>query len=233
MIFPSIEHEAIVQENDRTRLDVSKTYSSKGAPAIVKVEIQPYTGAAQIEVTNAKQSEWYTDYQYDSDGQKVITVTINGATTPVIFTSTIQVISATNDNLFAEDTDLIQEEPDITKFVRKGRNTFKDVHREAQREILDLLDRKGYKRSDGTELTAADAVDKAQVRTMAKYLSLHLIYIGLSNIVDDIFSQKSATYWSKYLTASDRRIIGFDLDGDATISTNEGINTRATRMYKR
>jgi hypothetical protein len=135
MIFGSLEHEAIVQVNDRTRLDASKTYSAKGAVPITKVEIQPYAGAAQINVTNVKPSEWYTDYQYDTDGQKVITLTINGDGTPIVSTYTIQVITAANDNLFADDTDLMQEEPDVVKYPRKGRNTFKDVHREAQRDI--------------------------------------------------------------------------------------------------
>jgi len=232
MIFPSLELEAVVQVNDRTRLDASKTYAAKGAAVITKVEIQPEAAAALIDVTNTKSAEWYTDWQYDTDGQKVVTVTINGDTTPVIFTKTILVKSVADDALFAEDSDVIQEEPDIVKYVRKGRNTFKDVHREAQREILDLLDRKGYKRPDGTELKAADAIDNLQVRTMAKYLALHLIYLGLSNIVDDIFAKKSAAYWSKYMTATDRRIIGFDLNNDGEISLNEGADLRAARMYK-
>lgn len=237
MIFPSIEHEAVVQVNDRTRLDASKTYVAKGATPITKVEIQPYAGGPQIDVTGTgtplKPSDWYTDYQYDTDGQKVITVTLNSDTTPITFSSTIEVISEADDALFADDTDLIQEEPDITKYVRKGRNTFKDVHREAQREILDMIDRKGYRKSDGTKVVAADAIDKSEVRTMAKYLALHLIYIGLSNVVDDIFSQKSATYWTKYNTASDRRLIGFDLDGDSAVTLGEGVNLRPARMIRR
>lgn len=233
MIFGALEHEASVQVNDRTRLDASKTYTAKGAPAITKVEIQPYTGAAQINVTNVKSSEWYTDYQYDSAGTKTITLTLNSDTTPLTFTRTIQVISVADDNLFSEDSDLIQEEPDITKYTRKGRNTFKDVHREAQKEILDLLDRKGYKTSAGLDISAADAKDKSEVRTMSKYLTLHLIYMGLSNVVQDIFSVKASQYWSKYLKASDRQIIGFDLDGDGSVSSGEGVNTSVAKMVYR
>jgi len=232
MIFPSIEHELVLQVNDRTRLDASKTYSDKSGPVITKVEIQPYAGGPQINVTNVKASEWYTDYQYASAGAKVITVTINSDSTPVTITSTITVKTVADDALFSADTDLVQEEPDITKYVRKGRNTFKDVHREAQREILDLLDRKGYKGPDQSRLTASQAVAVDQVRTMSKYLALHLIYLGLSNVVDDVFFKKSAVYWSKYLTASDRRIIGFDLNNDGEISPDEGADLRATRMYK-
>jgi hypothetical protein len=87
--------------------------------------------------------------------------------------------------------------------------------------------------SAGVDIAAVDAKDKSEVRTMAKYLALHLIYMGLSNVAEDIFSKKASIYWSKYLKASDRQIIGFDLDGDGTVSNGEGVNTSVAKLvYK-
>lgn len=233
MIFPNLELEAIVQVDDRTRLSAVKTYADKSGPSIVKVEIEPHTGLGFINVTNVKPDEWYTDYQYDSAGAKVVTLKINGDTTPVTKTFGITVISSANDMLFSSDTDLISEEPDVLRYVRKGRNTFKDAHREAQKEILDQLNRQGFRTSTGLKLTATDLIDKSEVRTMSKYMALFMIYDGLSNVVGDIFELKANNYWSKYLVASDRKIIGIDLNGDDVITTSEGVNIRGARMVRK
>lgn len=235
-IFPTLEHEAKVQVNDRTRIEALKTFADKSGPVITKVEIEPYAGAGYIDVTGSaplKADNWYTDYAYDTAGSKVITLRINDGGSPVTVTSTIEVISAADDALFASDADLTQDEPDVLRYVRKGRNTFKDVHREAQKEILDFLDRKGYRSLNGDKISKDMVVDKSEVRTMAKYLALHLIYSGISNVIDDIFSLKASTYWSKYLTASDRKIIGLDLDDSGDVSLGEGVNTRAARLVRK
>lgn len=231
-IFPNLEVEAVLAVDDRTRLDASKTFSSKDGPTIDKVEIEPESGSGFIEVTGTKSSDWWTDWQYDTAGTKVVTVRVNGDTTPVLATATIEVLTDADDALFAKDSDLIQEEPDVLKFVKKGRNSFKDVHREAQKEILDLLDRKGYRFTDGTKLTKDAVVDKSEVRTMGKYLALHLIFSGQSNQLDDIHRRKAAEYWSKYLTASERQVIGLDLDQDAVVSQGEGVVLRTAKLLR-
>lgn len=235
-IFPTLEHEAKVQVKDRTRIEAVKSFSDKSGPVITKVEIQPYLAADWIDVTGPtplKSDNWFTDYAYDADGEKTISVRINEGVDEVLASSTVMVISEADDALFSNDQDLTQDEPDVLRYVRRGRNTFKDVHREAQKEILDMLNRKGYRDYSGNKINKAMVVDKAEVRTMSKYLTLHLIYSGISNVVGDIFFQKSNSYWSKYMTASSRNIIGLDLDGDDVLSAGEGVNTRASRMLRR
>ena len=68
---------------------------------------------------------------------------------------------------------------------------------------------------------------------MAKYFALHLIYSGISNAVGDLFNNKAKEYWSKYLVASSRKIIGLDLNGDGEISPGEGVNLSAARMIRK
>ena len=222
-IFPVLELEAIVQVADRTRLSGVKTYASKDGPDIDKVEIEPYSGAGFIEVTGLKSSDWFTDYQYDSDGDKTVTIKINGDTTPVLFTQDILVISEADDMLFASDSDLVAEENDILKFVQKGRNTFKDVHREAQTQILQFIDDKGFVNTDGTKISKEQVLDKSEVREWAKDLALELIFNAQSNQVGDIFDQKSKDYHSKVLHSRQKNVFRLDLNKDDILEPGEGI----------
>lgn len=232
-IFPHLELEASVQTDDRTRLSAIKSYASKDGPAIVKVEIQPEASEAFVEVTGTKAADWFTDWQYTSGGVKVVVVKINGATTPVLFTSSLTVITEVDDALFAEDSDLTQEEPDILKYVKPGRNSFKDVHREVQRLIIDEFDRKGYIFSDGTKVTKAAVTDVSEVRQWAKYWALAMIYNGNSNILDDINAQKSKYYMSKALEVVDRTITRLDLNKDGTADIQEGVKFSTSLLSRR
>lgn len=58
-IFPVLEKEDLVQENDKTRLSLTKSFVS-GADALTSVLIQPYPGADEIEVL----SDMYLDWAY-------------------------------------------------------------------------------------------------------------------------------------------------------------------------
>lgn len=235
MIFPSLEIESVLQVNDRTRLSAVKTYASKDGPAIAKVEIEPEAGAGFVNVTGASFKDWYTDWEYATAGAKVLTLRINDPTLPVTKTFGLTVLTAAADNLFASDSDLTQEEPDVLRYVKAGRNSYKDVHREAQSQIIDLLNRKGYRTTDGSAISKVNVVDLLQVREMAKYLALAIIFEGQSNQVGDVYEIKSLNYRSKYETATQRQIIGLDLSGDnvADTAAGEGVNLYAARMVRR
>ena len=235
MIFPDFECEPIVQIDDRTRLSAAKSYASKGV-TITKVEIQPDAGGDWILVsgTKIKPADWYTDWQYDSDGTKTPSVRVNeGTPEETIKTFEIEVVTEAEDALFSSDADLVEEEPNILGWMKPGRNSFKNVHREVQRQILDLLNRKGYRTTSGAALTKTNVVDHSQVREMAKYLALHLIFSGISNQVGDVFSQKAGEYRSKFNTVSGRQIIGLDLNGDSVVDSGEGVNLSSARLIRR
>jgi hypothetical protein len=233
MIFPVIETEAIVQVNDKTRLSAIKTYGAKGADPIEKVEIEPEAGAGFIDVTDARNINWFTDWSYATPGNKTVTLQINGDTTPVVSTQLLIAISEADDQLFASDQDLIMEEPDVLKYVKAGRATFKDVHREVQSQIIYMLNRKGYRAYDGTAITKDLVVDHTQVREMARYWALMMIYNAQSNQVGDIFSVKSQDYSSKLNTAIQKQVIGLDLNKDGDISLGEGVSIHVSTLFRR
>jgi hypothetical protein len=228
-IFPNLEIEAIVQMNDRTRLDASKSFSSKGTASFTLVEIEPFSGNGFIDVTGTKSSDWFTDWEYTSAGTQTVTVRINGSVTS---TKTISVVTESADALFATDQDLATEEPDILKYVKKGRNTFKDVHREAQSIIVKFFDDKGLIFADGTKITKDAVFDKAEVRQWAKYLALHLIYMQQSNAVDDIFSKKADFYKSKMLLAQQTNLVRLDLNKDGVVEIDEGFKISSSFLTR-
>jgi hypothetical protein len=233
MIFPVIETEAIVQVGDKTRLNATKTYGAKGAAAIAKVEIEPEAGAGFVNVTDVKPSNWFTDWQYVTSGTKTITLQINGDTTPVTITSTISIVTEAADMLFAADSDLIMEEPDILRWLKAGRSSFKDVHREVQTQIVDMLNRKGYRTTDGSPITKQEIVDHSQIREIAKYWALMIIFNAQSNQVGDVFSAKAQEYNSKLNTVLQRQILGLDLNRDGNIESGEGVNIHSSTLLRR
>lgn len=236
MIFPNLENEPVVQVNDRTRLSALKTYAAKGS-TIIKVEIEPDAGAGYIDVTGSPMDpkKWFTDWQYATAGAKVISVRVNeGEPDETIKTFPITIVTEADDALFASDSDLAQDEPDILRYVKDGRNSYKDVHREVQKEILDLINRKGYRKPDGTKITKADVVDKTEVREMAKYYALWMIFEGISNKIGDVFSLKASEYRGEYTIRTERQILALDLDGSGTIEPVEGVNLQqGARLIRR
>lgn len=235
MIFPNLEVEPIVQISDRTRLNATKTFASKDGPLITSVEIEPEAGAGFLAVTGSSFKDWLTDWEYETAGTKVVTVRINNIPGPTFVTKTasILVVDAATDMLFATDQDLTMEEPDILKSVRAGRNSYKDVHREAQTQIVDILNRKGYRNSEGAKITKAMLIDKSEVREMAKYRALQIIFSGLSNQIGDLFQQKADLYESKFSLVSQRQILGLDLNADGMIESGEGVNIYSARLVTR
>lgn len=66
MLFPVLEVEKSVQIQDKTRLDASKSFVSKGATAISTLTITPGVGETPISVYNADANEWYLDWKFSS-----------------------------------------------------------------------------------------------------------------------------------------------------------------------
>ena len=77
MIFPVLSHESIVQVDDKTRLDASKSFSNSAD--ITLVEIDPDGTGTFYDITNV--DGWYLDMVYGVEGDKTITLRINTTTT--------------------------------------------------------------------------------------------------------------------------------------------------------
>lgn len=86
-LFPVIDIEALVQEQDKTRLDVAKSYAS-GTTPITKLEVSPSIGVDPIEVTEDGFLDWQYEFKIDivedendvvdfSEGSNVLQATLD------------------------------------------------------------------------------------------------------------------------------------------------------------
>jgi hypothetical protein len=235
MIFPHLEYERLVQEFDRTRLDASKTYLSPNHNPIQKIEIRPEALEDFYDITESKHLDW----QYGSDGSKAITLRITTGVdedtldAPEDSVYSIDVITEEDDHLFSVDNDIVAYEDDILKYVRAGRNTFLDKHRAAQKDILQILDRRRIMNRDGTRLTKDQIFDKVEVREWSKFKTLSIIFSGISNAVDDIFGQKAQHYAKKASEAENFAVIRLDLNKDGEVTKDEQVDLFSTELIRR
>lgn len=233
MIFGYLELEPIVQENDKTRLDASKSFASKDEAAISLVEIEPDTGAGFIDVTGNSSADWYLDWQYPTDGTKNISLRITTDGAPSITLKQVEVISAADDKLWSIDQDLVSKEPDVLKYVRQGRNSFLDIHRSVQTKILDWVASIRITATDGTRLTKDDFLVTEELRQLSCYWVLELIYSGISNKPDDVFAAKATTYGGEAKLLKNMNIIQPDLNRDGDITETDKVDMRSFSMVRR
>ncbi len=217
MIFGELKLEGTVQVSDKTRLDATASFITQDEVDITKVEIEPHTSEGFIDVTSDK----YLDWSYSTAGAKISTVRITTDGSPQSFTKGISIVDPATDALFSSDTDLIPIEDDILKYVRNGRNSFLDKHREAQKIVLNDLDKAKIWKDDGSIYTAADIVDIQEFKEQSKYVTLHLIFKGLSNAIDDIFSIKASRYLKFSKEAANRGSLHLDKNGNDDLSDDQ------------
>lgn len=211
MIFPNLEVEPVVQVLDKTRLDASKTFTTPNEAAISLIRIKPSATDSFIDVT----SLMYLDWAYLTDGNKTVTVEVTTDGAPVTITKDISVLTEANDYLFSNDSDLVDKESDILKWVSPGRASFKDKHRAAQKLIVSYLnDIKGFRDASDNRLTKASLIDKEEVRQWSVFLTLRLIFQSLSNAVDDVFDKKSRYYSDFEELYKNKSLLVLDLNGD-------------------
>lgn len=166
---------------------------------------------------------------------KTVTVSVTNGTDQADSEFTLEVVSERADRLFSSDSDLRKHEPDILKFVPQGRATFKDIHRRSQQLMLEWLAGEGSLDAYGEKIIPRRFLDLDEVRDWSTYLTLSLIFDGLSNAVDDVFARKAERYLAMSVKRRDRAMLHLDLDQDgaADPSEGEGLDTRSARVYRR
>lgn len=229
MIFPVLKLEDIVQTDDQTRLDGSRSYITPDESPITIIEIEPEVGAGFIDITSIQ----YLDYQYSTAGDKDVTlrITTNGAPTQI--TKTLTIISVADDKLFSSDEELTSHEPDILNYVASGRNSFLNIHRNAQDRILTWLDEHRITDKNGDRLTKDAIIDTQEVNDWSKFMVLRLIFEGLSNSVDDIFSIKAQKYSSMEAESRNRSQLRLDRDGDGSTDDESAVDLRTFRLVRK
>ncbi len=228
MIFPHIQAEIVVQENDKTRIEVSRSFAND--ESITMYEISVDGGTIWYDVT----ADMYLDWAFATAAVETITVRLTGSvSSPITDTKSIVVKTAAEDNLFSSDDDLVQHEDDILNYVREGRSTFLDKHRLAQKVILNELDKNQIWKDDNTRYVASDIVDIQEFAEWSKYLVLRLVYEAISNATDDVFSQKAARYRDEETHAKKRACLRLDSNGDGEIDNTEQVDlTAGNLVYK-
>lgn len=220
MIFPKLEAEAIVQINDKTRLDARKTFVSSD-DVLRRIEIDPGTGV-YYDVT----SDGYLDFAYSVDQiyTPLLRLNSDNVTDQVFTASQLEIISVGNDNLFSDDKDLINYEDDILNYVREGRNSFLDKHRLAQSMIMDEIARQGIRNPDDDSLFTADQlVNIQEFNEWSATLTLSIIFNSLNNSSEDIFSIKANNYNSMAILKKKRALMVLELDVTGSGSTEETV----------
>src|SRR5258705_10143044 len=167
-IFPILQNEPVVQINDKTRLDASKSFVTQNQSAISKIQIDPTGAAGYIDVTTDGWLDWSYGAASAYHPKVKITATASGATAVVI--GSITSVSASADYLFSIDQDLKLHEPDILNFVQAGRASFLDVHRRAQTIIVKWLDKEGYVDTNYVPYTKSAIVDIEETKQWSTYV---------------------------------------------------------------
>lgn len=227
-IFPVLQVESLVQIGDQTRLDATKSFITQNESPITKVEIKPLATGDWIDVTQDK----YLDWAYSTAETVTAACRITTDGSPVSSSVTIVVVTEATDALFSSDVDLLAWEPDVLQYVRQGRNSFKDVHREAQKQILDWFDSQAIRDNQGNRLTKEDIVDKQEVKEWSKFLTLQIINESLSNAVGDVFSQKALKYEGLAIKARNRSEFKLDLNNDGLATNGERTWTASVNVRR-
>lgn len=229
MIFTKIQNEGTVQADDKTRITVD-SFISGGSATITLIEIDPDTSGNYYDIT----ANSYFDWAFSTPGVVTTSVRVTDSDVNIdIQTTPITIISVTDDNLFSSDSNLIPYEPEMMNWVQSGRNTFIDKHRTAQTEILNELDANRIWKDDNTRYVAADIVDIQEFKEWSKFITLRIIFEGLSNDLDDVFSVKAKRYSSLTATAKKRASLRLDSDADGIISASEKTDILSGAMRRR
>lgn len=162
----------------------------------------------------------------------VTTEALPGVGTNTVTTAEfLKVYSLDTVRLLSDDSELEIHEPDVKRFTKKGRNTHKNAHLQAQKDIIEWLDRKGYVNLYMEKFTINDIYDPSEVSNWSKFRALEIIYGGLSNAKDDIFREKEKKYM-KLANQARRRIIRIDLDKDGRAYYDEFLLTDSIKMVR-
>lgn len=219
-VFPILEVEPVVQVGDKTRLNGLKSFISPVDGDFDLIRIKPTAASNWITA-----SAGYIDWVYSASGTVTVTLYVqtNCPYASAEVEKDISVVTEAQDYLFSTDQDLRLHEPEILKWVVDGRSSFLDMHRRAQVLIMKWLDKEGYVDVNGNPFTKDAIVDIEEVKAWSTYLVLKLIFEGLSNAVDDVFSVKAKYYAGKMQEYRKKSLLRIDINGDGEAENTEGI----------
>jgi hypothetical protein len=223
MIFPRINADSLVQVNDGLRIDARKTIY-KDLAEITDVLISPEDVAMDpvfISVYNSGDfDDWYLNWVYETAGEKKARVkVIDTDLNEKVIAITVNVVTEAADLLFSKDSDILQSEPDILRYLPEGKTSFTFMHREAQRRILAFLDEQRIWKVNNIRFEKEDIIDMEEFVHWSRFLVLHLIYAAKIVSVDDFFSFKANEYEGLMKAARGRSTLRLDRNDSGTVDT--------------
>lgn len=167
-------------------------------------------------------------------GLRKVTLTVASVSDSASVSEYVEVYTKEGDALFSDDSDLVGFENDIMKWLPLGRGSYLDLHRKAQKSMLDWIDRQGYRDDNGDKITKFLFIDPSEVRMWSTYLALKLFFAGVQNATDDVFKRKASYYEKLEIEARDRAVLNLDLDGDGKEDLgDQTTDIRSGRLYYR
>lgn len=230
MIFINCIKEPLVQVNDKTRIDVSTSFVSGDGITDITIEVD---GSGPISVFNEDQSKWYLDWAFDSDGTKSIEVTATDGVNNVVQTFEIEVISEGDDNLYSTDAQIFAIESELKRYIPDGKNSFKNIHREAQARILNFLDRKRIWNENGEPFNKTQVNLFDELSRWSLYETLFIIYTDLFISVGDKFAEKVNQYKELRNYERERAAVRIDRDGNGFDPSKDIQELKSFRLIKR
>ena len=228
MINIDVKFEEIVQIDDMTMIDVSRTFATQDEGTLLSIKIKPDLvnfSSLEFTITNEKKLK----YAYNTSGEKTVSIEVQTSVSTKTITKTITALTVAEDRLFSNDSDLVKHENGIFKFLREGRTSYLDKHREAQNEILRHLDRERVTKKDGSKLTKLEIFDVEDVRDWSKYLVLYYILNSNKSEVGDVFDDKAKDYLQLSITSRASAMLRLDLDQDGAAENYDLLSTRIFR----
>lgn len=237
MIFPSLSFENVLQVDDKTRLNASKSFVTAGE-TVTNVEIQPESSESFYSIYNSDDDKWFLDWAYETEGIKTISVRITTDLSTKTKTYQTNVLTEDEDALLSEDSDLYPYEPEIHRVLPKGKNSFKYAHRAAQDKIIAYLDEQRIYKNDNSRYTKhdlttiTDAEFKYQFKQWSTFQTLLIIFESNQIAVGDVFEEKRQQYENEMRQHRNRASLRLDQDGDGVIDELP-YNIRSTMMVRR
>lgn len=186
-----------------------------------------YNGSAWVEFDLNDDSKGFTrsgflSWDRNLSGQSSVTINSHSAyyirLRPSVTHSTT-VIQAVN-FVFADDTDLTYEVPEITDTNHlAGKTSHILTHVAVRNEILQALNNKDYKKNNATtglkeDLTCWDILDIHQLKQACIFLALSKIYFNFSDSTDDKYYQKHKDYYAKFKQSFELSQLALDKNDD-------------------
>lgn len=223
MIFAKADIDTIVQIDDMFRIDAERSFFTAGE-VITELNIYPDFDNNPATVFNVYVADcpedWYLDWAYAAAADYSIKVEMKTATDTVDRTYIISAITAATDNLQSDDSLVYARESELKKNIPYGRNSWKYLHREALKEIIDYLYRNGKRNAKGDKIEKEHLIgDKLEQWSL--FETMILIYQEIKVSDAQLFVDKLEDYTEARNRARDIYLFSYDSDADGDVDDDD------------